>query len=162
MKGTRGSDPQNPESRPSTAAGRRSRSSGPDLTLAIGLGTLTLLYPILNIAIDLLGVEGAARLPVNAWLWLVIAVIWVLAGWLTRTARPVLTLLLTGIAGGLFTALLVIVIQLFGSGGPGLAAAPFAIVSILAMHTVGGVICGLLAWGLQSATGGSAGADTAR
>ena len=126
---------------------------GPDYRLAIGLGALTLLYPILNIAINLVGVEGAARVPVNTWLWLAIGVVWVLVGWLTRTPRPFLTLLATGIAGGLLTSALVIGIQLFTSGGPGLATAPFAIVSILAMHAAGGALCGLIAWGLQAATG---------
>jgi hypothetical protein len=109
--------------------------------------------PDYRLAINLLGMEGKTRVPVNAWLWLAIGVVWILVGWLTRTPRPFLTLLATGIAGGLLTSALVIGIQLFTSGGPGLATAPFAIVSILAMHAAGGALCGLVAWGLQAATG---------
>ncbi|SMY11912.1 hypothetical protein [Brevibacterium jeotgali] len=94
--------------------------------LAAGPGTLTLLYPTLNIAINLLGLEGASRLPMNAWLWLAIGTAWILTGWLTRTPQPLRTLLFTPlrtllftwIAGGSVTAALV-VIQLFGSGAPG-------------------------------------------
>lgn len=125
---------------------------GPDLRLVLGLGSLTLLYPILNIATNLLGFQGAARLPLNSWLWLAIAVVWVLVVWLTRAARPVLTLVLTGVAGGVLTALVVSVVQIFFSGGPGLLTAPVAIVSIIVMNTVGGAVCGLIARGLQAVT----------
>lgn len=156
MNDTQSNAAQNAEPNPPVLPRPRPRSSRPDVKLAIGLGSLTLLSPILNIATHLLRLEDAARLPVNAWLWLVIGMVWILAGWLTRTPQPVLTLFFTGMAGGVFTAVLVIVIQLFGSGGPGLAAAPIAIVSILAMHAVGGVLSGLIAWGLQSATAGAA------
>ncbi|WP_101588869.1 hypothetical protein [Brevibacterium jeotgali] len=126
--------------------------SMPDIRLVAGLGSLTLLYPILNIATDLLGVQALARLPLNSWLWLAIALTWILVVSLTRAAQPLLTLVFTGVAGGLFTAVLVIGIQLFTPGGPGLLTAPIAIVSIVAMNAVGGTVCGLIAWGLQSAT----------
>jgi hypothetical protein len=142
-------NPQTPAQSSFPAPAQTPAPSGPDYRLAIGLGALTLL----NIAINLLGMEGKTRVPVNAWLWLAIGVVWILVGWLTRTPRPFLTLLATGIAGGLLTSALVIGIQLFTSGGPGLATAPFAIVSILAMHAAGGALCGLVAWGLQAATG---------
>lgn len=145
-------NPQQPQT-PVTASAQTPAPPGPDYRLAIGLGALTLLYPILNIAINVLGMEGTTRVPVNAWLWLAIGVVWILVGWVTRTPRPFLTLLATGIAGGMLTSALVIGIQLFTSGGPGLATAPFAIVSILAMHAAGGALCGLVAWGLQAATG---------
>jgi hypothetical protein len=144
--------PQIPQHPLTPPARHRREGARPDYRLALGLGALTLLYPILNITINLLGFEGAAPVPVNAWLWLVIGLVWVLVGWLTRTPQPVLTLLATGIAGGLLTSALVIGIQLFTSGGPGLATAPFAIASILALHAAGGVICGLIAWGLQAGT----------
>ncbi|HLR44646.1 MAG TPA: hypothetical protein VK065_05590 [Brevibacterium sp.] len=127
-------------------------SSRPDLRLILGLGSLTLLYPILNIAAHLLGLKGAAGLPLNSWLWLAIAVTWVLVVWLARAAQPLLTLVLTGVAGGVFTALVVIVVQIFFSGGPGLLTAPIAIVSIIAMNAVGGTVCGLIARGLQALT----------
>lgn len=145
-------NPQHPQT-PAQTPIQTPAPAGPDYRLAIGLGALTLLYPILNIAVNLVGLEGAARVPVNAWLWLAIGAVWILVGWLTRTPRPFLTLLATGIAGGMLTSALVIGIQLFTSGGPGLATAPFAIVSILAMHAAGGALCGLIAWGLQAATG---------
>src|SRR5699024_8415081 len=88
-------NPQQPQT-PATASAQTPAPPGPDYRLAIGLGALTLLYPILNIAINLLGMEGTTRVPVNAWLWLAIGVVWILVGWLTRTPRPFLTLLATG------------------------------------------------------------------
>lgn len=127
-----------------------------DLRLVGGLAFLTLLYPIFRVVANLLGGDGADPVgPLNVWLWLIVGAAWVLIVWLIRAPRPLATLVLTGLAGGILTTLLVIAIQLGASGSADLLRAPMGIVALIALNTLGGFLCGLIAWGLQSLQGGA-------
>lgn len=121
-----------------------------DARLVCGLAGLALLYPALGVAVHLLGGPEGGLASVNAWLWLAVATVWVLVVWLTRAARPLATLVLTGLVSGALTALVVGVIQFTASGSALLLTEPTAVVALVALHTVGGLVCGLIAWGLQS------------
>jgi hypothetical protein len=124
-----------------------------DFRLVGGLACLTLLYPILRVVLNVVGGNAEVIAPVNAWLWLIVGVAWVLIVWLTRAARPLATLVLTGVAGGILTVLVVGIVQLTASGSASLLSAPIGIVALVALNTLGGTVCGLVAWGLQSLSG---------
>lgn len=124
-----------------------------DLRLVLGLGALSLLYPVCGILTQLF-VPGPAFFRF-AWaisLWALIGIAWILVVWLTRAARPVLTLLATGAAGAVLTLLVAGIAQLVTSGEARLLGSPWAIADVVAMHLAGGAVCGLIAWGLQAAT----------
>lgn len=124
-----------------------------DFRLVGGLACLTLLYPILGVMVNVLGGKADAVAPVNAWLWLIIGTAWVLIVWLTRASRPLATLVLTGALGGVLTVAVVGIIQLTASGSAGLLNAPAGMIALIALNTVGGTVCGLIAWGLRSLGG---------
>lgn len=123
-----------------------------DLRLVVGLACLTLLFPILSVIVNVLG--GSARTigPAAAWIWLIVGAAWVLVVWRVRATRPVATLIVTGLAGGLLTVLVVGVIQLIASGSANLLTDPAALVALVALNVLGGLVCGLIAWGLQALT----------
>lgn len=123
-----------------------------DLRLVGGLACLALLYPILAVTFHAFDTASALTAPINTWLWLAVGVAWILIVWLTRTLSPVLTLVLTGAAGGVLTVLAVGIIQVAFSGSAGLLTAPVGIVALIALNTLGGLVCGLIAWGLQALT----------
>ncbi|MGP9538028.1 hypothetical protein ACT3SP_08450 [Brachybacterium sp. AOP43-C2-M15] len=133
---------------PSTGP-RTSTAAGPlSWPLILGLGLLALARPISNTVLDQLGLDLGPMMPL---LWTaVITVVWVAAVGLTRTARPVLTLTLTGIAYAVCAMILSGVLSplLLGHlAGP--LANPIAIVPILATNALWGVIAGLLALAVQ-------------
>lgn len=121
-----------------------------DFRLVGGLACLALLYPILAVTFNAFNAASALAAPVNAWLWLAVGVAWIVIVWLTRAPSPVATLGLTGAIGGVLTVLAVGIIQIVYSGSAGLLTAPVAIVALIALNTLGGLICGLIAWGLQA------------
>lgn len=121
--------------------------------LIAGLAALVLLYPVIGITSQSLGGPDVGGLgSVAAWLWLVIAAAWVLVVWLARTPRPLATLVLTGLAGGIITLAVAVIAQLATAGSVAMLATPMAIVMVVGMNTLGGLLCGLAAAGLQSAT----------
>ena len=122
--------------------------------LIAGLACLTLVFPLLSLLLNYVGGSPASIGAGAEWIWLMIAVIWILVVWLTRTPHPLATLVLTGTLGGIFTVIIVSVIQQIFSGSADLLARPSGIVAIVALSTLGGTICGLIAWALQSATRG--------
>lgn len=126
----------------------QSRSLDP--RLIAGLASLSLLHPILAVLGNLLRDAPAVAGPGAGLLTLIVGIVWVVLVWLTRTARPLATLVLTGALSGLLNAVVVVTIQTTMSGESGLLRFPIGIVALIAMHTVGGLVCGLIAWGLQS------------
>ncbi|WP_111720455.1 hypothetical protein [Homoserinimonas sp. OAct 916] len=118
----------------------------------VGLASLSLLLPALTVVVNQLGNSASSIAPAAAWIWLLIAAAWVVIVWLARTARPLATLVLTGLVSGALTVLAVGAIQLVFSGSMDLLKAPIGIVALIALGTLGGFICGLIAWGLQSVT----------
>jgi hypothetical protein len=123
-----------------------------DFRLVAGLACLALLYPILAVTFNAFGAASALTAPINTWLWLAVGVAWILIVWLTRAPSPVLTLVLTGAAGGVLTVLAVGIIQVTFSGSAGLLTAPVGIIALIALNALGGLVCGLIAWGLQALT----------
>ncbi len=124
-----------------------------DLRFVGGLACLTLLYPVLAVLVNVLGGSPSGFAPVSSWLWLAIGVAWILIVWLAQVARPLATLVLAGLVGGVLTLLVVGVIQLTASGTAGVLDSPSGMLGLVALNTLGGTVCGLLAWALQSATG---------
>lgn len=120
--------------------------------LVVGLACLSLLFPLLSVIINLAGGSPASIGAGAEWIWLLVGVAWILIVWLTRAPHPLATLVLTGAAGGVLTVIVVAIIQLSFSGSAGILSAPIGMVAMIALSTLGGLICGLIAWGLQSVT----------
>ncbi|MBZ2197136.1 hypothetical protein [Occultella gossypii] len=113
--------------------------------LIIGLGALTLLWPLTAatpIADQFGGPERA--IAVRS----VIAIAWILVVLLARVARPLATLTLAGLAAGVITVGVDVLLAPAGLGS-GLTALPFAAIPILATQTLFGAVTGLIALGLQ-------------
>ncbi|CAM3504846.1 hypothetical protein OCAE111667_13080 [Occultella aeris] len=113
--------------------------------LIIGLGALTLLWPLTAatpIADQFGGPERA--IAVRS----VIAIAWILVVLLARAARPLATLTLAGLAAGVITLGVDVLLAPAGLGS-GLTALPFAAIPILATQTLFGAVTGLIALGLQ-------------
>lgn len=124
-----------------------------DLRLVFGLALLTLAHPVVALVSQLLGGNTSSVMAaVGSWLLPTIAIAWILVVWISRAARPVATLTLTGVIGGLLYALMVAVIQWVYAGGPILLASPAAMLGLVALNTLAGLVCGLIAWALQAAT----------
>ena len=120
--------------------------------LVVGLACLSLLFPLLSVIINLAG-GSPASIGVGAeWTWLLVGVARILIVWLTRAPRPLATLVLAGAAGGVLTVIVVAIIQLSSSGSAGILGAPIGMVVMVSLSTLGGLVCGLIAWGLQSVT----------
>lgn len=120
--------------------------------LVVGLASLSLLFPLLAVVVQLTGGSPSSVGAGAQWAWLLVAVAWVLTVWLTREPRPLATLALVGAASGVLVVLAVGVIQLGFSGSAGVLGSPAAMISMVVMSTLGGLVCGLVAWGLQSVT----------
>ncbi|TDE98867.1 hypothetical protein EXU48_01310 [Occultella glacieicola] len=113
--------------------------------LIVGLGALTLLWPLTAaspIADEFGGPERALVLRS------VIAIAWIAVVLLARVARPLATLTLAGLASGVITLLVDVILAPAGLG-EGLIALPFAAIPILAVQTLFGAVTGLIALGLQ-------------
>lgn len=132
------------------------KTSRLNVGLIAGLASLVLLYPAIGIASQSLGGSDTGGIglgdlgPLAAWLWLLIGATWVLVVWLTRCPRPVVTLVLSGVGGGIITLAIAVIAQLVTAGTVGVLTAPMAIVMVVAMNALGGLVCGLIAAGLQA------------
>lgn len=120
--------------------------------LVLGLGLLALARPVTNTVLGQLGIDPGPTVPIG---WtLVITAFWVGVVGLTRVPRPVLTLVLAGLAYGVFAIVLSGILSplLLGHlAGP--LANPIAIVPVLATNALWGAIAGVLALGLQRLRG---------
>ncbi|HIY23283.1 MAG TPA: hypothetical protein H9837_03095 [Candidatus Brachybacterium merdigallinarum] len=143
-------------STPVPATSRPPRDRAPQRSLnwalIIGLGAAALARPTTNMLTDQLGIELGPIVPLG---WtLVISLVWILVVGLGRTARPLLTLTLTGVFYALFAIVLSAVastILLGALSGP--LAQPLAILPMLLLNALWGLLCGALALALRHARG---------
>lgn len=123
--------------------------------LILGLGVIALARPLTNTVLDQLGVDLGAVVPL---LWTAtLTIVWVAAVGLTRTARPVLTLTLTGLVYAVCAMALSAVLSplLLGHlSGP--LANPIAILPMLLVNAAWGAIAGVLALAVQRLRGARA------
>ncbi|MGY5764753.1 hypothetical protein ACXET9_06075 [Brachybacterium sp. DNPG3] len=132
-----------------------SSASGFDLLrpawgIALGLGALALVRPVIRILLDQAGVELFGPLLPLATTAL-ISLVWVLAAVLLRTRSPLATLTAAGIVYALLAIVLSGVLSPLLTGtlsGP--LAHPFAILPMLLTNALWGLACGAIALGLQS------------
>ncbi|GAA1487881.1 hypothetical protein [Brachybacterium sacelli] len=120
--------------------------------LILGLGLAGLARPLSNIVLDQTGLDLGAAVPL-AWT-LLISLLWIGAVGLTRTPRPVLTLILTGLAYAVCAILLSGILSPLLLGhltGP--LAHPIALVPMLLTNGAWGALTGALALLLQRARG---------
>lgn len=129
---------------------RQSNLRSQPWALIAALGAIGLIRPVLSIA-DAFE-SGPLEKPVGPVLFTVLlAVVWVGAAVLLRVAQPVLTLVLVGVAYGLFAAVLNLSLQPFLADAE-LITVP-GLLGMLVVNAVQGAILGLLAMGIQQATG---------
>lgn len=115
--------------------------------LVLGLGAVALLRPLARItgAADGLGTPAGPLL-----LTALVTLVWIGVVGLGRVPRPVLTLVLAGLAYGICVIPLSAVLSTVLTGtvqGP--VSAPLAIVPILLTNALWGLVAGLLAWAVQ-------------
>jgi hypothetical protein len=116
-----------------------------------GLASLALLWPLTGLT-GLFGTGAARALAIIG----ITAVVWIAVVGLGRVPRPVLTLTLTGVAYGLVTFLLgLLVPALGGFGGPDGAA--WTVVPELLMNAFWGALAGLAAAAVQRLRGRTGG-----
>jgi len=145
--------PAHPQHRMPSRSGRQ-HTAVPRLNwiLILGLGLLALARPITNTVLDQLGIDLGPVVPLG---WtLIISVIWISAVGLTYTSWPVVTLLLTAVAYGVFAIVLSGILSPILLGelrGP--LTTPIGVVAVLATNAVWGVITGVIALALQRARG---------
>ena len=118
----------------------------------VTLACLALLFPIVSMILILIGGSPVSIGMSSEWMWILVAAAWILIVWLRRTPRPLITLVLVGVAGGILTVLAVIVIQFSFTDSATILTAPIGMIAIVALSTIVGLVCGLIAWGLQSIT----------
>lgn len=113
-----------------------------------GLATLALLWPLTGLT----GVLGTGTPRAFATIGLTAAV-WIGVVGLGRVPRPVLTLTLTGVAYGLVTVALGLLVPVLGGFGPGADGPAWAIVPALLNDAFWGALAGLAAAGVQRLRG---------
>jgi hypothetical protein len=112
-------------------------------TVIAGLAALALLWPLSGLT-GLFGTGAPRALTIVG----ITAVVWIAVVGLGRVPRPVLTLTLTGVAYGLVTVLLgLLVPALGGFGGP--SGAAWTMIPELFMNAFWGALAGLAAAGVQ-------------
>lgn len=133
------------------------RSRSLNWLLIVGLGLLALARPITNTVLDQLGIDLGPVVPLG---WtVIISLIWIGAVGLTRTVSPVLTLLLTGLAYGVFAMILSGILSPILLGelrGP--LTNPIGLVAVLITNAVWGLITGGIALAVQRVRGVHTGA----
>lgn len=112
--------------------------------LIVGLGALALVRPLLHV----FGITEASGSPtmVQLTVTLVISLLWISAAVIARLSRPVLTLVLTGLAYGVFSTVLSAILSPLLTGelqGP--VANPIALVPLLALNALWGCVAGAVA-----------------
>jgi hypothetical protein len=122
------------------------------LLLILGLGLLALVRPLASIVVEQSGheLDAAPRLLLTA----AITLVWVAVVGLGRAPRPVLTLVLAGLAYAVCAiALSGILSPLLLGHLSGPLAQPLAIVPMLLVNALWGLIAGLLALGVRRLRG---------
>ncbi|GAB3711513.1 hypothetical protein [Nocardiopsis oceani] len=122
--------------------------TGVPWTLVLGLGALALIRPLMSAT----GISAAIGAPwAQLGVTLTVSVVWIASVVATRAPRPVLTLVLTGVAYGVFVIVLSAVLSPFVTGelqGP--VANPFGLVSVLATNALWGVVAGGVALAISA------------
>ena len=116
--------------------------------LIIGLGAFALVRPMVRMVEDQLNVGGLPAVPIV--ITALISAVWIAVVGLSRTARPVVTLLLTGLTYAVLSITLSGVLSPILTGelqGP--LASPVAIIPVLLVNAVWGLATGALALLLQ-------------
>ncbi|ABO66938.1 MULTISPECIES: hypothetical protein [Geobacillus] len=117
------------------------------LSLAIGLGALALIRPLMNM-LGLLERIGQPMASISV--TILISVIWIGAAVLFRVENPLKTLLYAGIVyGGLAIIISAIASPILEGELQGPITNPFAIVSVIVTNAVWGVITGWIAAAVQ-------------
>lgn len=120
--------------------------------MILGLGALALVRPVVSVVESVLGVSGPPAVPIT--LTLVISVVWIAVVGLSRTAHPVQTLVLTGVAYAAFAMILSAVLSPILTGSlQGPLANPIALVPFLPTNAIWGLVTGGLALALQRIRG---------
>jgi hypothetical protein len=119
--------------------------------LIIGMGALALLRPLMNI----IGVmDGLGRPLGPLFVTGLISLVWLTIVVIFRVRQPLLTLIFTGMAYGVFSFGLGAIISPLLTGelfGPLVRPfiLPFALVSVLTTNAIWGAVVGFLAWAIQ-------------
>jgi hypothetical protein len=119
--------------------------------LIIGMGALALIRPLMNIT----GLMDGLGRPVGPLLITgLISVAWLMIVVAFRVRQPLLTLICTGGAYGLFAIILSAILSPILTGAlSGPITNPFAVVAVLITNAIWGLIVGVIAQGIQGATG---------
>jgi uncharacterized membrane protein len=120
--------------------------------LVVGLGAIALVRPLVSTVEFGLDVSGPPAVPII--LTLVISAVWVVVVGLSNTARPVLTLLFTGLTYAVLSIILSGILSPILTGelqGP--LAMPIAIIPVVLFNAVWGLAAGGLALLLQRLRG---------
>lgn len=117
--------------------------------LVLLLGAFALIRPALRMT-GIIGDEGFVH-PVAGVLGasLLITFVWVIAAVQSRTSRPVMTLVLAGVAYAIFAAVLSLPFSVILEGqlaGPLLN--PFAMASMVMINALWGAVAGVIAWSI--------------
>ncbi len=129
--------------------------------LITGLGALALIRPLISILEFQLGFDAPPSVPIG--ITVVVTVVWVAVVGLGRVARPLLTLVMTGISYGVLSIILSGVLSPILTGelqGP--LAMPIAIVPVLITNAIWGLVAGALALLVQHLRTSRSAMDTAR
>lgn len=120
--------------------------------LILGLGLTALGRPITNTVLDQLGIDLGPLVPLG---WTaIISLLWIAAVGLTRTASPVLTLVLAGLVYGVSAIVLSGILSTLLLGqlhGP--LTNPIGIVAVLITNALWGLVTGAIALVVQRARG---------
>lgn len=120
--------------------------------LILGLGALALVRPLSRIIMNQTGVDTSPAVPIL--LTLGISAAWIAIVGLSRTPRPVLTLVLAGLVYAVAaTALSAVLSPILDGRLDGPLANPIAIVPMLLTNLIWGLVTGVIALGLQRLRG---------
>lgn len=120
--------------------------------MILGLGALALVRPLVSIVESVLGVSDPPAVPIV--ITLVLSAIWIAVVGLSRTARPVLTLVLTGLTYAALALILSAILSPVLTGSlQGPLANPIALIPYLITNVIWGLGTGGLALVLQRARG---------
>lgn len=112
--------------------------------LVLGLASLALVRPLVNIVADQLGTKPPPVVPIG--ITLATTIVWVAVVGLSRVAQPVLTLVAAGVGYGVLSIVLSAILSPILTGelqGP--LAMPIAIVPVLVFNAAWGAVAGALA-----------------
>ncbi|WP_304452612.1 hypothetical protein [Nocardiopsis sp. YSL2] len=141
--------PSHPSPNGADASGRGPFANVP-WSLVLGLGALALVRPLLSITgvTDTLDWSPWLQLGVTA----AVSLAWVVSVVVARAPRPLLTLVCTGLAYGVFSIVLSAALSPLLTGelqGP--LTNPLGLAGVVGTNTVWGLVCGVIALAVRSA-----------